>query len=123
MHKRRQAKRARTGKQGQGERALAVAPHEDHEDGLALSLIGDDVRGVGPDHAGTRQRDRHDVGSAAELIMAARLSKRLGISTVTLWRWRHDPQLGFPTGIRINDRVYFPWREVTAWLQRQQQTA
>src|SRR6185437_6115145 len=53
-------------------------PHEDHEDGLALSLIGDDVRGVGPDHAGTRQRDRHDVGSAAELIMAARLSKRLG---------------------------------------------
>jgi predicted DNA-binding transcriptional regulator AlpA len=59
---------------------------------------------------------------ATELIMAARLSKRLGISTV-LWRWRHDTQLGFPKGRRINDRVYFPWHEVTAWLERQQKTA
>jgi predicted DNA-binding transcriptional regulator AlpA len=79
--------------------------------------------------ARTRRRARHDgdpaadAAAAPELVIAARLSKRLGISTVTLWRWRHDPQLGFPTGIRINDRVYFPWREVTAWLQRQQQTA
>jgi predicted DNA-binding transcriptional regulator AlpA len=39
---------------------------------------------------------------AAELVIAARLSKRLGISTVTLWRWRHDTQLGFPKGRRIN---------------------
>jgi predicted DNA-binding transcriptional regulator AlpA len=58
-----------------------------------------------------------------ELIMAARLSKRLGVSSVTLWRWRHDERLGFPKGRKINDRVYFPWHEVAAWLERQQQIA
>jgi predicted DNA-binding transcriptional regulator AlpA len=56
-----------------------------------------------------------------ELIIAARLSKRLGVSDVTLWRWRHDECSGFPKGRRINRRVYFPWREVAAWLDRQQQ--
>jgi predicted DNA-binding transcriptional regulator AlpA len=111
MHNRRQAKRA--GKHRLGESAL----------------VGAEVESVGLHHARTRRRARHDgdpaadAAAAPELVIAARLSKRLGISTVTLWRWRHDPQLGFPTGIRINDRVYFPWREVTAWLQRQQQTA
>ncbi len=55
--------------------------------------------------------------------MAARLSKRLGVSSVTLWRWRHDERLGFPKGRKINDRVYFPWHEVMAWLERQQQVA
>jgi predicted DNA-binding transcriptional regulator AlpA len=59
----------------------------------------------------------------SELVMAARLSKRLGVSTVTLWRWRHDERLSFPKGRRINQRVYFPWHEVAAWLERQQQTA
>jgi predicted DNA-binding transcriptional regulator AlpA len=67
-------------------------------------------------------RTVHD-SAATELIMAARLSKRLGVSDVTLWRWRHDCRLGFPKGRRINRRVYFPWHEVAAWLERQQQTA
>jgi predicted DNA-binding transcriptional regulator AlpA len=58
-----------------------------------------------------------------DLIMAARLSKRLGVSDVTLWRWRHDERCGFPKGRRINRRVYFPWQEVAAWLERQQQVA
>jgi predicted DNA-binding transcriptional regulator AlpA len=60
---------------------------------------------------------------APELIMAARLSKRLGVSNVTLWRWRHDERFCFPKGRLINRRVYFPWHEVTAWLERQQQVA
>jgi predicted DNA-binding transcriptional regulator AlpA len=58
-----------------------------------------------------------------DLIMAARLSKRLGVSDVTLWRWRHDERAGFPKGRLINRRVYFPWHEVAAWLERQQQVA
>jgi predicted DNA-binding transcriptional regulator AlpA len=59
--------------------------------------------------------------SEPQLIIAARLSKRLGVSAVTLCRRRHDKRLGFPKGRRINDRVYFPWHEVDAWLERQQQ--
>jgi predicted DNA-binding transcriptional regulator AlpA len=58
-----------------------------------------------------------------ELIYAARLHRRLGISDVTLWRWRHDERLGFPKGRLINRRVYFPWHEVVAWLNRQKQVA
>jgi predicted DNA-binding transcriptional regulator AlpA len=58
-----------------------------------------------------------------DLIMAARLSKRLGVSDVTLWRWRHDERAGFPKGRRINRRVYFPWQEVADWIDRQQQVA
>jgi predicted DNA-binding transcriptional regulator AlpA len=58
-----------------------------------------------------------------ELIYAARLQRRLGISDVTLWRWRHDDRLGFPKGRLINRRVYFPWHEVAAWLERQRQVA
>ena len=60
---------------------------------------------------------------APDLIMAARLSKRLGVSDVTLWRWRHDERSGFPKGRRINRRVYFPWQEVADWIDRQQQVA
>lgn len=58
-----------------------------------------------------------------ELIYAARLQRRLGVSDVTLWRWRHDERLGFPKGRLINRRVYFPWHEVAAWLDRQQKVA
>ena len=61
--------------------------------------------------------------SETELIYAARLQRRLGISNVTLWRWRHDDRLGFPKGRLINRRVYFPWHEVAAWLDRQQKVA
>jgi predicted DNA-binding transcriptional regulator AlpA len=61
--------------------------------------------------------------SAPVLIIASRLSKRLGVSDVTLWRWRHDERSGFPKGRLINRRVYFPWHEVTAWLERQQEIA
>jgi predicted DNA-binding transcriptional regulator AlpA len=58
-----------------------------------------------------------------ELIYAAKLQRKLGISDVTLWRWRHDERVGFPKGRLINRRVYFPWQEVAEWLNRQQQVA
>ena len=58
-----------------------------------------------------------------ELVYAAKLQRRLGISDVTLWRWRHDERLDFPKGRLINRRVYFPWHEVAAWLERQRQVA
>jgi predicted DNA-binding transcriptional regulator AlpA len=52
-----------------------------------------------------------------DLVIAARLSRELGISVVTFWRWRHAD--GFPAGRRINRRVYFSRREVVVWLNRQ----
>jgi hypothetical protein len=51
------------------------------------------------------------------------LRKILNISSVTLWRWRHNPSMGFPTAKRINGRLYFRWDDVQAWVANQQQAA
>jgi predicted DNA-binding transcriptional regulator AlpA len=56
---------------------------------------------------------------AYELIPAPKLRAKLGISAVTLWRWRHDKKGGFPTPKVINGRLYFPVTAVSAWLARQ----
>ena len=56
---------------------------------------------------------------ATEFIPGPKLRAKLGISAVTLWRWRHDKQSGFPAPKLINRRLYFPVGAVTAWLARQ----
>jgi predicted DNA-binding transcriptional regulator AlpA len=40
---------------------------------------------------------------------------RYGISDMTLWRWAHDPALGFPRPVYINRRRYWRLAEVEAW--------
>jgi hypothetical protein len=47
------------------------------------------------------------------------LREILDISPVTLWRWRHDERMGFPTAKCIKGRLYFPLYEVTVWLEQQ----
>src|SRR5262245_59002773 len=56
---------------------------------------------------------------AYELIPAPKLRAKLGISPVTLWRWRHDKYGGFPAAKVINGRLYFPVTAVLAWLAKQ----
>jgi len=56
---------------------------------------------------------------AFEFIPAPKLRAKLGISAVTLWRWRHDKENGFPVPKVINGRLYFPLGAVVAWLARQ----
>ena len=57
-------------------------------------------------------------------LSASKVRKRLGdISPVTLWRWRHDPKLGFPPGRCINGRWYFQWSRVSDWHGRQAEAA
>jgi len=43
----------------------------------------------------------------------------LNISAVTLWRWRHRADSGFPSAKNINGRLYFYWPDVQAWLDKQ----
>ncbi len=54
-----------------------------------------------------------------DLVIAARLSRELGVSPVTLWRWRRSP--GFPPSTPINRRVYFSRSAISDWLDRQRQ--
>jgi predicted DNA-binding transcriptional regulator AlpA len=60
---------------------------------------------------------------ACELIPAPKLRAKLGISAVTLWRWRHDKKGGFPTPKVINGRLYFPVTAVSAWIAGQADAA
>jgi predicted DNA-binding transcriptional regulator AlpA len=59
----------------------------------------------------------------SDLIPGPKLRAKLGISAVTLWRWRHDPDAGFPAPKLINGRLYFPSDAVAAWLASQPEVA
>ena len=67
--------------------------------------------------AGPAKPDAH------ALVPGPKLRQILGVSPVTLWRWRHDETMGFPAAKLINGRMYFPWGQVAAWLERQQEAA
>jgi|ERR1700757_2115564 predicted DNA-binding transcriptional regulator AlpA len=56
-------------------------------------------------------------------ITGPKLRAKLGISAVTLWRWRHDEQTAFPKPKSINGRLYFPAGAISDWLARQPETA
>ncbi len=42
-----------------------------------------------------------------------------GVSDMTLWRWLHAPELGFPKPIYIARRRYWREADVIAWLEAQ----
>jgi predicted DNA-binding transcriptional regulator AlpA len=67
------------------------------------------------------QQPKQSVAGKFDLEIAARLSRELGVSAVTFWRWRHSA--GFPPGTRINRRIYFSRSAIRAWLDSQQQAA
>jgi hypothetical protein len=37
------------------------------------------------------------------------------VSSMTMWRWRHDPKMNFPEALEINGRVYFRRAEIVNW--------
>lgn len=59
-----------------------------------------------------------------KLISAAQMRDLCGgISQMTEWRWQRDPELEFPTPVRIRGRVFYREAEATAWLERQAEKA
>ncbi len=50
-----------------------------------------------------------------ELIPNAKLARRLGTTTRSLFRWTTQPELNFPKPRLINGRRYFSSTEIEAW--------
>ena len=54
--------------------------------------------------------------SEKKYITQKQLKARYGdLSDMTIWRWEHDDELGFPEAIYINGRKYFLLEEIEAW--------
>ncbi|EMP4113325.1 AlpA family phage regulatory protein [Vibrio alginolyticus] len=52
-----------------------------------------------------------------KVLRSAQLSELLGISQTTLWRWRKDPTIQFPTPIALGPRVVaWKFMDIEAWL-------
>jgi hypothetical protein len=49
------------------------------------------------------------------LIPDPDVAKRYGRALMTLWRWDHDPSIGFPPPYRIDGRKYRRESELLAW--------
>jgi hypothetical protein len=50
-----------------------------------------------------------------KLLPEAQVAERYSVTTVTLWRWDNDPDLGFPKPIRIRKRKYRDESELDAF--------
>lgn len=46
-----------------------------------------------------------------------------GISDMTLWRWLHDDDLGFPQPFRINGRRFWNEPDLIAWEKKRASSA
>ncbi len=47
-----------------------------------------------------------DTAEKDTLVPDTLVLKEFGISSMSLWRWDHDPDLGFPPPIRIRRRKF-----------------
>ncbi len=47
----------------------------------------------------------------------------LGVSEMTEWRWRNDPELDFPQSVKIRGRRYYRAEELRDWFEKQRQAA
>lgn len=65
----------------------------------------------------SKKRDR--AAEETRWVTGPTLRRLLNISAVTLWRWRHRKDRGFPSAKSINGRLYFYWPDIQSWLDKQ----
>jgi hypothetical protein len=50
-----------------------------------------------------------------EFLADPEVQRRYGVSAMTLWRWDHNPKLGFPKPLVINRRKYRRVSDLERW--------
>lgn len=58
-----------------------------------------------------------------ELVPDPRVWLEFGVSSMTGWRWTHDPNLGFPAPVRIRNRNYRRRRALEEFKDRMARSA
>lgn len=61
---------------------------------------------------------KNDGNQDLDLIADTAIVRQLGVTSMTLWRWSHDPALGFPKLIKIRRRNYRSAKALADWQAR-----
>ncbi len=48
-------------------------------------------------------------------LQSSAIRARYGVSDMTIWRWLHNNELGFPAPLRINGRRFWRLTQLEAW--------
>jgi predicted DNA-binding transcriptional regulator AlpA len=70
-------------------------------------------------------RNTHPAQSDARYIARRELRALFPVSDMTIWRWQHDPQVGFPAPIKLsnNGRNYWWLPAIRDWECRRREDA
>jgi hypothetical protein len=55
-------------------------------------------------------------------LPTVKVAERYGVTTRSIYRWKEDPELGFPKPLVINSRGYWNLTDLEAWERQQQRT-
>jgi predicted DNA-binding transcriptional regulator AlpA len=58
------------------------------------------------------------MNEADHLVPDPQVEKEFGVTSMTVWRWDNDPELGFPLPILIRGRKYRSRKELESFKQR-----
>jgi hypothetical protein len=81
--------------------------------------------GSASEHAGDDGDDSSDDGAGSDdgppsdtFVPDPLVWKELGVSSMTGWRWSHDPALDFPPAIQIRGRNFRSRRQLERWKRQ-----
>jgi predicted site-specific integrase-resolvase len=57
--------------------------------------------------------------SESEWLNATQLADHFGVSTMTISRWKKDPELNFPDPRLVNGREYYSRSVADQWMEAQ----
>lgn len=57
--------------------------------------------------------------TAPEFLTGPQVQRRYQKSHVTIWRWLHDPELGFPQPVKVRRLNYWRLRDLETWERAQ----